>query len=267
MNVQVNTFFPECAGRPAESGAAYPPALASVAENARPGRRERHVSCYLRHRRRCTNDGTNDGNFRRGSGRSVRGGYGMAVEWDRDHHVLRGGRIGSDGPDTPHHSPGGGRASGDSPCRIVEAIHPVSAHLSTRPFGPDRCSNLRPHCGMTAEFTENLTLSRAHALGDSPWSLEGRSLAAPWGPAIWLLRMRLAAIQSGTQRMACAILGAPRVNCLTYCKIKRYEDHSRRAETPADRRASKVVKIYLLFVGIIFLIAGSIRNYTCVNLF
>ena len=116
----------------------------------------------------------------------------MAVEWGRDYH------------------------SGDSPYRIVEATYPVSVHLSTRPFGPDRCSSLRPHCGMTAEFTENLTLSRAHALGDSPWSLERRSLAAPWGPAIGLLRMRLAAIRSGMQRIGYAIRGVFRYHCLIY---------------------------------------------------
>jgi len=127
----------------------------------------------------------------------------MAVKWDRDYHSLRGGMPGNRGPDTPRRSPLGTH----SLRRFVEAIHPVSAHLSARPFGSRSCSDLRPFCGMTAEITENLTLSRAHALGDSPWSLEGRSLAAPWGPAIWLLRMRLAAIQSGTYRMGCATRG------------------------------------------------------------
>jgi len=136
----------------------------------------------------------------------------MAVKWDRDYHFLRGGVSENRGSDTPRRSPGGAH----SPCRIVEAIYPVSAHLSARPFGSGLCSDLRSLCGMTAEITENLTLSRAHALGDSPWSLEGRSLDAPWGPAIGLLRMRLAAIRSGMQRMGYATRGVFRRHCPIY---------------------------------------------------
>ena len=140
----------------------------------------------------------------------------MAVEWGRDYHSLRGGKIRKRGPGAPGHKSAEGRSPSDSPCRIVEAIYPVSAHLSARPFGSGLCSDLRPLCGMTAEITENLTLSRAHALGDSPWSLEGRSLDAPWGPAIGLLRMRLAAIRSGMQRMGYATRGVFRRHCPIY---------------------------------------------------
>jgi hypothetical protein len=133
----------------------------------------------------------------------------MAVgKWGRDYHLPRHGTTRKRGPGTLRRVSAEACSLGYSPRGIVEAIYPVSAHLSTRPFGPDRSSSLRPHCGMSAEFTENLTLSRAHALGDSPWSLERRSLAARSGPAIWLLRMRLAAIRLGTHRMGYAILEA-----------------------------------------------------------
>jgi hypothetical protein len=214
MNVHVNTFFPECVDRQAGAIAAHPPALEAVAEARRPARRERHASCYYWNRRRYT-DGRN---LCPGSGRSVRGGYGMAVKRDRDYHAPHGGTIERCGPDTPRRSPGEARSPGDSPCRIVEAIYPVShpVHLSVRPFGSGQHSYLRPFCGMTAEITENLTLSRAHACGDSPWSLEGRSLGAPWGPAIRLSRMRLAAIRFGNHRMGYAIREAFWNHCIIY---------------------------------------------------
>ena len=210
MNVHVNTFSPDSDGVWTGASATYQPSLKAVTEAARPARRERHASCYLWNRRRCINDGIPC----KRSGRSVRGGYGMAVEWDRDYHFLRGGISENRGPGIPRRSPGGTHSSR----RIIEAIYPVSlsVHLSARPFGPDWCSNLRPYCGMTAEFTENLTLSRAHARGDSPWSLERRSPAAPWGPAIWLLRMRLAALRCDRYRMGHAIGGAFRRHCLMY---------------------------------------------------
>jgi hypothetical protein len=142
----------------------------------------------------------------------------MAVERDRDYHAPHGGTMEHCGPDTPRCSPGEAHSPGDSPCSIVEAIYPVSlsVHLSARPFGSGHRSDLRPLCGMTAEITENPTLSRAHARGDSPWSLEGRSLGAPWGPAIWLLRMRLTAIRFAKHRMRYAIREVFRNHCLMY---------------------------------------------------
>jgi hypothetical protein len=143
----------------------------------------------------------------------------MAVERGRDYHCLFGGMTGAAGPDTPHRFPGKERSLGHSPCRIFQAIYPVSLffHLSARPFQPDRCLILRPLCGMTAEFTENLTLSRAYARRDSPWSVERPSLKPlRGGPTICLLRMRLAAIRSGMQRMARATLGAFRLDCIMH---------------------------------------------------
>jgi hypothetical protein len=210
----VNTFSPECIERRAGAIIADPLAFEAVAEAARPAGRERHASCYSPSRRRCANDRDSC----RRSGRSVHGGYGMATKWDRDYHSPCGGMIEDSGPDTPRSSPGEGCPLGHSPCGIFEAIYPVSlsVHLSARPFRPDRCLSLRPFCGMTAEFTENLTLSRAHARGDSPWSLERLSLTSPWGPAICLLRMRLAAIRCGMHRMGYAIRGVFRCHCLIY---------------------------------------------------
>ena len=175
MNVHVNTFSPIRAVRREGAIAAHPRCAEAVTEAARSARRERHGSCYCRDRRRCANDR----NSCSGSGRSVRGGYGMGIERSRDYHALHGETIDSPGPDTPRRSPGEALPPGDFPCRIVEAIYPVSlsVHLSARPFGPGRCSHLRPPCGMTAESTENLTLSRAHTSNDSPWSSERRSLS------------------------------------------------------------------------------------------
>ena len=140
----------------------------------------------------------------------------MGIKWGRDYHTPRSGTMTSRGPDTSRCSPGEAHPPGGSPCRFVEAVYPVSFHLSIRPFGSDRGSDLRPHCGMAAEFTENLTLSRAHARGDSPLPLKGRSLDAPWEPAICLLRMRLAALQRVMHRMAYAIREVFRCGCTTY---------------------------------------------------
>jgi hypothetical protein len=128
----------------------------------------------------------------------------MEIAKDRDHHVRHEGNGENRKPDTPRRSRGEAHCSCDSPCGL-EATHPVFTHLSTRPFGPDWCSILRPHCGMTAEFTENPTLSRAYARGDSSRSFTRRSLIVSCGPVFTLVRMRLAALRFDIQRMGCAI--------------------------------------------------------------
>jgi hypothetical protein len=107
----------------------------------------------------------------------------MQIRKDRDYHIRHSGNGENRKPDTPRRSHGGALCSCDSPCGL-EAIHPVFAHLSTRPFGPVGRSRLRPCCGMTAEFTENPTLFRAYARGDSPWSFTRRSFIASLGPDI-----------------------------------------------------------------------------------
>jgi hypothetical protein len=179
VNVHVNTFSAASADRETWAPHVYRPVCEAVAEAARLVRRERHASCYYPVRRRRTDVEEPFGR----SGRSVPGGGRTVVEKNRDYHRLRGGTSEISGPDTSRHSPGKGCFLGHSPCRIVQAIYPValSFHLSVRPFWPDRCLDIRPLCGMTADFTENPTLSRAYALRDSPWSVEGPSPAPPGG--------------------------------------------------------------------------------------
>jgi hypothetical protein len=212
VNVHVNTFSAESNERRPAVRAAHQAAAEALTESARPGPRERHASCYSPGRRRYANVEINMGR----SGRSVLGGSEMAVEKGRDYHYLFRGMTGAGGPDTPHRSTGKERPLHHSPCRIFQAIYPVSlsVHLSARPFQPDRCLGIRPLCGMTAEFTENLTLSRAYARRDSPWSVERLSPAPPGGPTMCLLRMRLAVLRSGTQRMTYATRGVFLSDCI-----------------------------------------------------
>jgi hypothetical protein len=190
----------------------------------------------------------------------------MEIRKDRDYHIRHLGIMENRKPDTPRRSRGGAHCSCDSPCGL-EAIHPVFAHLSTRPFGPDRHTFLRPHCGMTAEFTENPTLSRAYARGDSLRSFWRRSLIAFGGPAIALVRMRLAAVRLDMHRMACAICAQFRARFLMHLFIMNCTARPDDGEIPRTIRCSKLVKFILQNVSIIFLISCFVTNYTHVNKF
>ena len=190
----------------------------------------------------------------------------MEIRKDRDYHMPHSGNGENRKPDTPRRSRGGAPCSCDSPCGL-EAIHPVFAHLSTRPFGPDRHTFLRPHCGMTAEFTENPTLSRAYARGDSLRSFWRRSSLAFGGPAIALVRMRLAAVRLTMQRMACAICAQFRERFIMHLFIMNCTARPGDGEIPRTFRCSKLVKGFLQCVAIIFLISSYVINYTRVNYF
>jgi hypothetical protein len=190
----------------------------------------------------------------------------MEMRKDRDYHIRHRGMMENREPDTPRRSRGGAHCSCDSPCGL-EAMHPVFTHLSTRPFGPDRRSGRRPCSGMTAEFTENPTLSRAYARGDSLRSFWRRSSFAFGGPAIALVRMRLAAVRLTMHRMACAICAQFRERFIMHLFIMNCTARLGDGDIPRTFRRSKLVKGFLQCVAIIFLISSHVINYTHVNYF
>lgn len=188
----------------------------------------------------------------------------MEMRKDRDYHTPRLANVEHRKPDTPRRSRGEAYSSCDSPCGL-EAMHPVFTHLSTRPFGPERHTCLRPLCGMTAEFTENPTLTRAYARGDSLRSFTRRSLFVSCGPAVPVLRMLLAAVRLDLHRMGCAISAQVWVRFITHLFIMNCTARPGDGEIPRTNRCSKLVKLFLQNVSIIFLTRVSVINYTQVN--
>ena len=188
------------------------------------------------------------------------------AKWNGDYHAPLSGTRQNHGLGTPLRLPGEVPPSGCSLYEVSKAFFRGSLffHLSARAFRSGRCSNLRSHSSMTAETTENLTLSRAYARHDSPWSF-GFALRHPLGIERLTFACRAGCSSVTGHRMQYAMCAQFLDHSLTNCVLIRCT-----ALPPRGMRKSKdgnvrIVKLFLRAKCAYALINCYNKNYTTVN--
>jgi hypothetical protein len=188
------------------------------------------------------------------------------AKWNRDYHAPFGETRQNHGLGAPLRLSGEVPPSGCSLCEVFKASFRGSLffHLSARAFRSGRCSNLRSHSSMTAETTENLTLSRAYARHDSPWPF-GFALRHPLGIERLTFACRAGCSPVAGHRMQYAMCVQFLDHSLTNCVLIRCTALPPRGMRKPKNWNARNVKFILRTKYACVLINCYNKNYTTVN--